>query len=103
MILYLYGFKDKKLGAFTQIYTDNLSPDKEKLVIERGLKRTQDIEKLKLYSDIQIYSLGEWDDESGQIKACFPDFVVDAGDIVYGILAQQYAAEKKEEVKVDVE
>ena len=24
MILYLYAFKDKKLGAFTQIYTDNI-------------------------------------------------------------------------------
>ena len=101
MILYLYAFKDKKLGAFTNIYTDNLDPNKEKVVIERGLKNTKDIQKLKAYADIQVYSLGVFDDESGEIKSVMPDFIIDAGDIVYGVLASQYA-DSQDEKKVRV-
>ena len=98
MILYLYAFKDKKLGAFSQIYTDNIAPEIEKVTIERGLSRTEDIKKLKVYSDIQVYYLGKWNDESGFIDAVAPEFLIDAGDLVYKLLS---AIENKEEEKDD--
>ena len=98
MILYLYAFKDKKLGAFSQIYTDNIVPEIEKVTIERGLSRIEDIKKLKAYSDIQVYYLGQWNDESGAISAVAPEFLIDAGDLVYKLLS---AIESKEDEKDD--
>lgn len=99
MIQYIYGFKDKKLGAFTNIYVDNIDPDKEKVVIERGLKNTKDPQKLKVYQDIQVFALGVWNDVSGEIKPVNPDFLVDAGDIVYNILAVIYKKEDDQNEK----
>ena len=92
----MYAFKDKKLGAFTQLYTDNIAPEVEKVTIERGLTRTEDLKKLQVYSDIQVYYLGTWNDESGLIGAVAPEFLIDAGDLVYKLLAA-----KKEEVVDD--
>lgn len=86
MIKYLYGYRDRKLGAYSVIFPDNYEPEKEKVVIERALKSATIDKNLEKFKDLQLYYLGSWDDVSGQITAVLPDFILDMGDIASVLL-----------------
>lgn len=86
MTKYLYGYRDRKLGAYSLIFPDVYDPEKEKVVIERALKTAPIDKNLKKFVDLQLYYLGSWDDVSGQIVSVLPEFLIDMGDYVAPLL-----------------
>lgn len=76
MKLYLYAYRDPKLGCYQSVMT--VSEDEEHVVtgIRRNLLKADNATKAK-FRDLSICSLGEYDDETGVITAHAPVILCD--------------------------
>lgn len=75
---YIYAFKYKKLGVYSQIVLADEDPKRRESVIKRGLAMDP-----KLYDGVkgtEYYCLGVYDDEKGLIVN-FKQFILDCDEI----------------------
>lgn len=96
MIKYIYGYKDKKIGAFPAYFNEVLDPDKLKVAITRALRSINDIEHLKKFEDLDLYSLGTFNDESGVINSEVV-YLLDMSSLVLPQIAALKANENQED------
>lgn len=82
MIFSVFSYRDKKVGAHVQIFLDKYEPENEVKAITRSIRQVGDIAKLVPMIDIELYYLGTFDDESGTLTSCAPQFLLSFDTIV---------------------
>lgn len=67
MILNILIFKNKKIDTFTQPQFTDVEPEKAAIQLSRSLLINEDEAIDKRYQDLDMYFLGTFDDNSGDI------------------------------------
>lgn len=67
MILNILIFKNKKIDTFTQPQFTDVEPEKAAIQLSRSLLINEDEAIDKRYQDLDMYYLGTFDDDSGEI------------------------------------
>lgn len=96
MIMYIYSYKNKFLGAFSQPFYVEVGPENYGSSMKRSILTTDDTSKLNKISGTQLYYLGTFDDES-----CKFDLLGDA-KILFDcddVIAQKKLIEVAKDVK----
>lgn len=63
MLMYVFSFKNKFLGAYSQPFYVEVGPENYVSSMKRSILTTEDSSKLSKVSGTQLYFLGTFDDE----------------------------------------
>lgn len=81
MISFIYSYRDKKLGAFTQPLINNIEPKRAAVAFSRGVSGLSEDQKSKMI-DFDLYFLGTYDDETGNIKVSQPEYILSLDSVI---------------------
>lgn len=81
MILSIYAYRDKKLGAFETPFVNNLEKDRAAVAVSRALVGLDDVKKIRM-KDLDLYYLGSFDDKTGRISAVPGEFICSIDSII---------------------
>ena len=81
MILSIYAYRDKKLGAFETPFVNNLEKDRAAVAVSRAIVGLEDKQKLRM-RDLDLYYLGSFDDKTGRISAVNGEFICSIDSII---------------------
>lgn len=97
MILTIIGYKNKKINAFTNPVYIDVDVKNYATQIGRALKTTEDLILLKNYQNLEMYCLGEFDDETGVISNNDKlEFIVDISKVAIARLKELEHGNKKD-------
>lgn len=74
MKLSIYAYRDKQLGAYTQPLINNIDKKRAQVAFSRGVIGLSEQQKESMIH-YDLYYLGDYDDESGSIKAVVPEYI----------------------------
>lgn len=105
MILNIILFKNVKINAFTNPNFTDLEPEKAAKGLERALIANFDEDKklVKSYENLDMYFIGTFDDETGEIYNCEPRLLFSPREVILSLTAESIknAGVIKEESKDD--
>ena len=81
MILSIYCYRDKKLGAYEVPFVNNLEKDRAAVAVSRAIAGLDSVKRNKM-KDLDLYYLGEFDDKTGNIKLCEKEHIISLDSIV---------------------
>lgn len=103
MELFIIIFKDEHLGCFTQPQFTDVEPLKAAKGLHRSLinaARDGKVQEYLKYEHLDMYNLGTFDDETGDVKMHNPVLLLDCKKAIDAGL--EIAEKMKSEVKKDV-
>lgn len=81
MKLEIICYKNVKINAFTNpIYVD-ITPQNYAIQVARALKTSEDVKLLGSYTNLEMYYLGTFDDESGVLVPSEPDMLCNIKEV----------------------
>ena len=81
MKLSIYAYRDKQLGAYTQPLINNIDKKRAEVAFSRGVIGLSEQQKQSMIH-FDLYYLGEYDDESGAIKAIIPEYIFSLDSVI---------------------
>lgn len=81
MILSIYCYRDKKLGAYEVPFVNNLEKDRAAVAVSRAIAGLDSDKRAKMI-DLDLYYLGEFDDKTGNIKLCEKEHIISLDSII---------------------
>lgn len=82
MELSVIFYRNEKIDAFTTPLYSDKAPEVDAKQLSRALRICNDVKMLKSYSDLKMYHIGSFNDETGELKPIKPVLLVDLGKIV---------------------
>lgn len=95
MILYVLIFRNTRIGAFTQPQFSDVEPEKAAIQLARALKMSDDEAVLKKYSDLEMYDIGTFNDETGVFDAKQPVKLLDCAKCIEKKVEEDVGNEEK--------
>jgi len=89
MKLNILIFKNVLIGCFTQPQFSDIEPEKAAVQLARSLTLNEDEKIDNQYKNLEMYYLGEFDDETGTIQCIEPKKLLVCGEVIKARLEKE--------------